>query len=351
MKPPPTRASAALVHELQRRCVHSGERLARFARDHNARAARVPALGILDRARLLRERSGLDARLHGGTKARENRTAPVCFHLKEIADMFRSVRLRRIAKSTLAFLFFALCCRAGIAAGTIKIGTVVWIGYGPFYVADALDLYKKYGVKVALQYFTDPALIPPAIAGASVDGGMLTYDQVIGQVAKSIPMKVVMPIDYSNGGDAIVASKDITKVTDFKGKKVAYNPLSPSDFLLAYALQVNKMTEKDIQPINMTPEAIPAAMASGSLPVGVTYEPNVSQITGLENGSKFHVVYSSKDAPGLITDVLVFKPEYIKSHPKEITAIIHGYLDGMDYIKKNPEEAAKLIGKAMGVSP
>jgi len=265
--------------------------------------------------------------------------------------MLRSPRLRRIAKSALAFLFFALCCRAGIAANTIKIGTVVWIGYGPFYVADALDLYKKYGVKVTLQYFTDPALIPPAIAGNSVDGGMLTYDQVIGQVAKSIPMKVVMPIDYSNGGDAIVASKDITKVTDFKGKKVAYNPLSPSDFLLAYALQVNKMSEKDIQPVNMTPEAIPAAMASGSLPVGVTYEPNVSQIVALEGGSKFHVVYSSKNAPGLITDVLVFTPEYIKAHPKEISAIMHGYLDGMDYIKKNPAEAAKLIGKAMGVSP
>ena len=264
--------------------------------------------------------------------------------------MFRSVRLRRIAKSTLAFLFFALCCRAGIAAGTIKIGTVVWIGYGPFYVADALDLYKKYGVKVALQYFTDPALIPPAIAGASVDGGMLTYDQVIGQVAKSIPMKVVMPIDYSNGGDAIVAAKDITKVTDFKGKKVAYNPLSPSDFLLAYALQVNKMTEKDIQPVNMTPEAIPAAMASAALPIGVTYEPSVSQIIALEGAKKFHVVYSSKDAPGLITDVMVFKAEYIKANPDVIKALIQGYLDGLDYMKKNPDKAAEIIGKFMGVT-
>jgi NitT/TauT family transport system substrate-binding protein len=264
--------------------------------------------------------------------------------------LFRSPRLRRVLASTLAFLFFALCCRAGIAAGAIKIATVVWIGYGPFYVADALDLYKKHGVKVTLQYFTDPALIPPAIAGGSVDGGMLTYDQVVGQVAKSMPMKVVMPIDYSNGGDAIVASKDITKVTDFKGKKVAFNPLSPSDFLLAYALQVNKMSDKDIQPVNMTPEAIPAAMASGSLPVGVTYEPNVSQITALDGGGKFHVVYSSKDAPGLITDVLVFTPAYIKAHPKEITAIMKGYLDGMAYMKSNPEEAAKLIGKAMGVT-
>ena len=264
--------------------------------------------------------------------------------------LLRSSRLRSILKSTLGFLFLALFCHTGMAAGTIKIGTVVWIGYGPFYVAEALDLYKKHGVKVKLQYFTDPALIPPAIVGGSIDGGMLTYDQVIGQVAKNIPMKVVMPIDYSNGGDAIVASKDITKVTDFKGKKVAYNPLSPSDFLLAYALQVNKMTEKDIQPVNMTPEAIPAAMASGSLPVGVTYEPNVSQIVALEGGSKFHVVYSSKDAPGLITDVLVFKPEYIKAHPKDVVAIMQGYLDGMAYMKKSPDESAKIIGKAMGVS-
>ena len=261
---------------------------------------------------------------------------------------FRSVR--RLAGATLALCILAFGSTSTFAAGTLKIGTVVWIGYGPFYVAEALDLYKKHGAKVTLQFFTDPALIPPAIASGSVDGGMLTYDQVIGQVAQSIPMKVVMPIDYSNGGDAIVASKDIAKVADFKGKKVAYNPLSPSDFLLAYALQVNKMSEKDIQPVNMTPEAIPAAMASGSLPVGVTYEPNVSQITGMDGGGRFHVVYSSKDAPGLITDVLVFKPEYIKANPKEITAIMRGYLDGMVYMKQNPDEAAKLIGKAMGVS-
>ena len=258
--------------------------------------------------------------------------------------------MRRLAGAMLAFCILAFGNTSTFAAGTLKIGTVVWIGYGPFYVAEALDLYKKYGAKVTLQFFTDPALIPPAIASGSVDGGMLTYDQVIGQIAQSIPMKVVMPIDYSNGGDAIVASKDIAKVADFKGKKVAYNPLSPSDFLLAYALQVNKMSEKDILPVNMTPEAIPAAMASGSLPVGVTYEPNVSQITGMDGGDKFHVVYSSKDAPGLITDVLVFKPEYIKANPKEITAIMRGYLDGMAYMKQNPDEAAKLIGKAMGVS-
>jgi NitT/TauT family transport system substrate-binding protein len=235
------------------------------------------------------------------------------------------------------------------AAETLKVGTVVWVGYAPFYVADALDLYKPYGLSVQLQFFNDPALIPSAMLGGALDGGMLTYDQVIGSAAKGLKHKVVMPIDFSNGGDAIVADKSITSVAGFKGQKVGFNPLSPSDFLLAYALKSNGMTEKDIQPINMTPESIPGAMASGSLPIGVTYEPNVSQILGMP-GEKFHVVYSSKDAPGLITDVLVFDEAVITKRSVAIKAMMQGYLDGMAYMSSNPDEAAVIIGKVLGVS-
>ncbi|MEK1908439.1 MAG: ABC transporter substrate-binding protein, partial [Pseudomonas sp.] len=162
--------------------------------------------------------------------------------------------------------------------------------------------------------------------------------------------KVVMPVDFSNGGDAIVADKSITSVKDFKGKKVGFNPLSPSDFLLAYALKSNGMSDKDITPINMTPEAIPGAMASGSLPVGVTYEPNVSQILGMP-GDKYHVVYSSKEAPGLITDVLAFDDKVIAKRPEAIKALMQGYLDALAFMQSNPDEAAKIIGKVLGVSP
>ncbi len=174
-----------------------------------------------------------------------------------------NIFMRRVTQSLVALLLLA--GSGAFAAGSAKIGTVIWIGYGPYYVADALNLYKKSGIKVTLQVFSDPALIPPAIEGGSLDGGMLTYDQVIGQVAKGSTQRVVSPIDYSAGGDAIVSSVDIKTVADFKGKKVGYNPLSPSDFLLSYALKVNKLSEKDIVPVNMTPEAIPAAMASGAM--------------------------------------------------------------------------------------
>jgi NitT/TauT family transport system substrate-binding protein len=254
------------------------------------------------------------------------------------------------------FLVSMMLVAAGVspiaaqAATSMKIGTVVWIGYGPFFVADAKKLFEKHDLDVSLKMFTDPALIPTAIASNSVDGGMLTYDQVIGSDAKGLALKVVMPIDYSNGGDAIVATKDITKISQFKGKKIGFNTLSPSDFLLAYAMKQNGLSEKDIEAIPMTPEAVPAAMISGSMPVGVTYEPSLSQILSMGGGKKFHVVFSSREAPGLIADVLVFDQKFIDAHPKEIKGLIESYVDGMAYMKAHPKESADIIGKAMGIT-
>lgn len=260
--------------------------------------------------------------------------------------------LSRLFKPALGLAISLVAASTFAASPTaMKIGTVVWIGYGPFYVADALNLYKKYNLKVSLQVFNDPALIPPAMASGAIDGGMLTYDQVVGQVAGGQAQKVVMPIDYSNGGDAIVADSSITKVTDFKGKKVGFNPLSPSDFLLSYALKTNGLSDKDITAVSMTPEAVPAAMASGQMPIGVTYEPSLSQILSQGGGKKFKVVFSSRNAPGLIADVLVFDDKAIKAKPAEISGIMKAYLDGMAYMKSKPDEAAKIIGKFMGVTP
>jgi NitT/TauT family transport system substrate-binding protein len=264
-----------------------------------------------------------------------------------LTTLFACIASRRVAIA--ASLALAVSATAS-AAGTVKLGTNVWIGYAPFYVADQLNLYKKSNTKVKLQFFTDLSLVPPAMASGGVDGGLLTYDMVLGTAARGMGHRVVMPIDYSNGGDAIVATKAITKLSQFKGQKVGFNPLSPSDFLLSYALKKGGMSEKDIKPVNMGAEAVASAMASGGVPIGVTYEPNVSQITTIDNGSKFHVVYSSKDAPGLITDVLVFDKKYIDAHPNEIKAVIQGYLDALDYMKKEPDKAAALIGKAMKIS-
>jgi NitT/TauT family transport system substrate-binding protein len=232
---------------------------------------------------------------------------------------------------------------------TLKLGVVTWIGYGPLYVAEAQDLWKKYGYKVQLQNFTDPALLPAAIASGALDGGFITYDQLVAQVAKGDSMRAVMPLDFSNGGDAIVATTDIKDITQVKGQKVAFAPLSPSDFLLAFALRKSGMKDSDVQPVHTGPETVPATIGAGTVKVGVTYEPMVSQITAMEGGKKYHVIYSSKQSPGLLSDVLVFTSKAMRDKPDMVKAVMRGYLDGFEQVKNKPAETAKPIAKALGV--
>lgn len=236
------------------------------------------------------------------------------------------------------------------AVKRIKLGVVTWIGYGPLYIAESLDLWKKYGLKVQLQNFTDPALLPGAVMGGALDGGFITYDQLVGQVAKGDTMRAVMPLDFSNGGDAVVATIDIKDISGVKGKKVAFAPLSPSDFLMAFALRSQGMKDADIEAIGAGPEAVPAAMASGQVKVGVTYEPMVSQITAMDGGKRFHVIYSSKQSPGLLSDVLVFTDKAMKTRPDMIKGVMRGYLDALEMIRTKPAESAKIIAKALGIT-
>ena len=233
----------------------------------------------------------------------------------------------------------------------VKVGVVNWIGYGPLYCAQANGYYRKYGWDVQLVTFSDNSLMSGALEGGELDASTLTYDQVILADARGWQLKVVMPIDYSTGGDAILATTSVRTVQDLKGRKVAFQALSPSDFLLGYALSRAGLSEKAIQPVNSTPEGVPAMMASGSVDAGVTYEPSVSMILRLGGGRTFHVLLSSREARGMITDVLAVRAATIAKDPALVEGLIRGTLDGLAFMKADPDRAAAIIANTLGITP
>jgi NitT/TauT family transport system substrate-binding protein len=57
--------------------------------------------------------------------------------------------LGRLLKTALGLVVSLLALSTGPLP--MKIGTVVWFGYGPFYVAKAQDLYRRYKLKDLMQ--------------------------------------------------------------------------------------------------------------------------------------------------------------------------------------------------------
>jgi NitT/TauT family transport system substrate-binding protein len=236
------------------------------------------------------------------------------------------------------------------AARDLNLGVVNWIGYGPIYVAAANGYYRKYGPDAHLVTFSDNSLMAGAAQGGELDATTLTYDQVIMGDSRGLTLKVVMPVDYSVGGDAIIASSSIRSLQDLKGHKVAYQPASPSEFLLGYALGTVSLSERDIRSVTSTPEGVPAMLASHAVEVGVTYEPNVSTVLNLEGGRRFHTLLSSREARGMITDVLAVTDATIARNPKLVEGLIRGTLDGLAFMHSNPQQAAAIIAKVLGIT-
>jgi NitT/TauT family transport system substrate-binding protein len=237
------------------------------------------------------------------------------------------------------------------AARDLNLGVVNWIGYGPIYVAAANGYYRKYGPDVHLVTFSDNSLMPPAAQGGALDATTLTYDQVIVADSRGLSLKVVMPVDYSVGGDAIVGATSIRSLQDLKGHKIAYQPGSTSEFLLGYALGTVGLSERDIRSVTSTPEGVPAMLASRAVDVGVTYEPNVSTVVNLEGGRRFHTLLSSREARGMITDVLAVTDATIAHNPKLVEGLMRGTLDGLAFMRSNPQQAAAIIAKALEIPP
>ncbi len=239
-----------------------------------------------------------------------------------------------------------------LSAGTqSSLGVVNWIGYGPIYCAAANGYYKTYGANVRLVTFSDNSLMSGALEGGEIEASTLTYDQVITASAKGWRLKVVMPLDYSVGGDAIIASSAVHSAKDLKGRKVAFQALSPSDFLLGYALAQAGLSEKDIRPVNSTPEGVVSIMAAGAVDAGVTYQPSVSAILKLGGGKLYHVLLSSREARGMITDVLVVKESTIAKNSKFVEALVRGTLEGLNFMQREPAKALAIIGKTLEISP
>ena len=242
-----------------------------------------------------------------------------------------------------------ICAAAG-ASAQVGLGVVNWIGYGPIYCAVANGYYKKYGTDVKLVTFSDNSLMSGAVEGGEIAATTLTYDQVLTANAKGWKLKVIMPVDYSVGGDAVLASAAVHTVRDLKNRRVAFQPLSPSDFLLSYVLAQAGLSEKDIRPVNATPEGVVAVMATSAVDAGVTYEPSVSTIQKLGGGKLFHVLISSREAKGMITDVLVLKQSTIDANPKLGDALVRGTLEGLAFMQNEPAKAAAIIAKTLEIS-
>ena len=117
-------------------------------------------------------------------------------------------------------------------AGSLKLAHSTWVGYGPFYIARDKGFFKDEGVDVEIVIMEDTAIKMGALIAGQVDVVASTVDEFPIYMKPGKMLHYVLAVDNSKGGDGVVATKDITSVEGLKGKKVAFEQGSVSQFFL-----------------------------------------------------------------------------------------------------------------------
>jgi NitT/TauT family transport system substrate-binding protein len=227
----------------------------------------------------------------------------------------------------------------------LKITSTIWVGYGPLYLAKEKGFFEEEGVNVDLIVQQDFKQQFASLAAGRVDGIANVVDAAISYHIPDVGYKMVVALDDSQGGDGIGATKDIATVEDLAGKKIGYETGATAEFFLNVILERAGMSDSDIEHVEMLGSDAGAALLAGRIDAAVTYEPYLSEI---RNSADNHVLVDTREAPGLITDVLIFSDDVIAEKPEAIQGVINAYYKALDYYAQYPDESIEIMAKGMG---
>jgi len=229
---------------------------------------------------------------------------------------------------------------------TFNIMLATWVGFAPFYIAEEKGYFQEEGLEVKLSSSDNQATRRAALTSGKIQAMIDTLDSLANGLPAGLPAKCVIKIDDSFGGDGLVVTNDVASFADLKGKTIAYQHGLPPQFFLLYLLKQNGLSSKDIKSVDMEASDAAGAFIAKKVDAAVTWEPWLSKAGASEHGK---ILITSKEAPGLITDILVVRPDVLRDRAEDVRGMLRAWFKALDFIESNPDEAARIMGKHLSL--
>lgn len=230
----------------------------------------------------------------------------------------------------------------------ITIAINPWPGYEFIYLAEKLGYFKDAGLNAKLVQTSSLSDVQRSYMNGRVDGMASTMIEVV-QAAQlsNNPISVVLITDYSNGGDVLIAKKDIKSVSDLKFLTVGAEVGSLGLYIIERALAKHSLTLNDITLKNIAQHEGEKLIAEGQIDAFISYPPY--SINALNN-ENLHVVFDSSEIPYEVVDTISIKKSVLKQDPELAPKLQRAWQLALDYTRDNPREAYALMGERIGIS-
>lgn len=235
-------------------------------------------------------------------------------------------------------------------AAPLTVGYSDWPGWVAWQVAIDKGWLKDAGVDASFQWF-DYSASMDAFGAGKIDSVLMTNGDTLVTGAGGGKGVMVMLTDYSNGNDMIVAKPGIKSIKDLKGRKIGIEVGLVEHLLLLHGLAGAGMKEQDVTLVNAKTNETPQVLGSKEVDAIGAWQPVSGQAMKTLPGSR--PVYTSREAPGLIYDVLTVSPASLSSRRAEWGKLIAVWDRVVHYIDdpKTQDDAVKIMAARVGLEP
>ena len=224
----------------------------------------------------------------------------------------------------------------------LRIGITLWPGYDHLYLARGLGYYEK--SEIRLVEMTSASDVIHSLRNGILEGGTLTLDEALSLMDDGIALKIILVMDFSEGGDVLLVKPGIDSLAALRGKSVAVEYTAVGAILLDGALNAANLSVSDVNIISCSQsEHLKCYQSADAV---VTFEPARTRLLTL--GAQ--LLFDSSQIPGRIVDVLAVHAGAVKTNPRALKQLINGYFKARDYFSASPEAAASLMSPRLKLS-
>lgn len=227
------------------------------------------------------------------------------------------------------------CSRAPEPA--LRLGTNIWPGYEPLYLARSLGHLKSDKVKL-VEYVSATQVMRGLIDGA-IDAGALTLDEAILLLQQGVDIRIVLVMDYSDGADALVARPDIMSLKALRGHRVGVETTALGAYMMHRVLEKGGLRLSEVKLVPLELSQHEQAYQDGTVDAVVTFDPVRSRL--LAQGATS--LLDSSQLPGEVVDVLVVRSDAVQQHKKHLELLLGAWFKTLAYIHKKPKAAAQAM--------
>lgn len=213
-------------------------------------------------------------------------------------------------------------------------------------IAQERGLFTQQGLQVQITNFTSGRQALETVLGGGAEIATAAESPVTAATFAQQKVALIARMEYSDL-KTLVSVEGVSQPAELRGKRIAYTAGTGSEVYTYSLLERAGLKKSDVTLVNLRPQDMIAAAASGSIDAYNIWEPFIAN-GQRALGAKARVL----SLPGTYTETfnVVVTEAYARAHPAVNVAFLRALIEAETWLKAHREEAITLVARLVGMN-